>query len=303
MTNFDETSHASPKFIFRKERDFGEIITDTFSFFSQNYKTIFQIFLKYVGPFILLTVFGNVFYQYKTGDLFSDLSVLSGNPDFVLNAFGENFLALMLFFISAIISSVAMYAVTLHIIKSYIKNNGEILEQDVLNGLKKDFFKIIGFSILSGIAIIFGFILCVLPAFYLGVVLFIGISVMIFEEISITDAFSKCFTLIKDNWWITFATVLVFTILMAFINFVFQLPVFIYTMFETFTTIQEVQDPSQAMGDIYQNWVYLLFTAIAAVGEYFLSLFTIIMSALVYFNLSEKQEFKGTYDRIEKIGN
>jgi hypothetical protein len=74
-------------------------------------------------------------------------------------------------------------------------------------------------------------------------------------------------------------------------------------MFETFTTIKEVQDPSEAMSGIYQNWVYLLFTAIAAVGEYFLSLFTIIMSALVYFNLSEKHDFGGTYERIENIGN
>ena len=303
MTQFDETNSTSPKFIFRKERDFGEIITDSFSFFSQNYKTILQIFLKYVGPFVILTVLGNVYYQYKTGDLFSDLSVMAGNPDSFFNAFQDNLLALVLFFFSAIISSVAMYAVILHIIKSYVKNNGQIIEEEVFSGLKNDFFRIIGFAILAGIVVIFGSLLCFLPGVYLYVVLFIGVSIMIFEDISILDVFSKCFTLIKDNWWITFATILVFGILIGIISFVFQLPVLIYSMVETFTTIQNAPDPSEAMGSIYQNWVYLLFTAIGAIGQYFLSMFTIIMSALIYFNLSEKHDFTGTYDRIENIGN
>jgi len=303
MTQFDDTINSSPKFIFRKERDFGEIITDSFSFFSQNYKTILQILLKYVGPFVLLNVFGNLYYQYKTGDMFSDLSVMAGDPDSFLNAFQDNILALLLFFVTAIVSSVAMYAVVLHLIKSYVKNDGTIVENEVLEGLKKDFFKILGFAILAFIVLLFGFMLCFLPGVYLYVVLFLGVSIMIFEDISILDAFSKCFTLIRDNWWITFATILVFSILLGIISFVFQLPALIYSMVETFTTIQDAPDPSEAMGAIYQNWVYLLFTAIGAIGQYFLSMFTIIMSALVYFNLSEKQEFTGTYDRIDNIGN
>jgi hypothetical protein len=303
MTQFDETNTSNPKFIFRKERDFGEIITDSFSFFSQNYKTILQIFLKYVGPFVILTVLGNLYYQYKTGDIFSDISVLSGNPDYILNAFTENLIVLILFLLSAIISSVAMYAVTLHIIKSYIENKGIIKDDEVLSGLKNDFFRIIGFSILSGLAVFFGLILCVLPGIYLIVVFFIGLSIMIFEDISILDAFSRCFKLIKDNWWITFATILVFSILIAILGFIFQLPVFIYSMVETFTTVQESQGSPDALGGIYQNWVYLFLTAIGSIGEYFLSLFSIIMSALLYFNLSEKQDSRGTYDRIENIGN
>lgn len=302
MTQFDETNNTSPQFIFRKERDFGEIITDSFSFFSQNYKTILQLFLKYVGPFVILTVIGNVYYQYKTGDMFSDISVMAGDPDMVLNSFTDNIFALLLFLVSAVVSSVAMYAVILHIIKSYVKNNGEILEEEVSGGLKGDFLKIIGFSILAGIVTIFGTMLCILPGIYLGVVLFLGVSIMVFEDMSILDAFSKCFTLIKDNWWITFATILVFSILIGILSFVFQIPAFIYSMVETFTTIRQAQDPS-AMGEIYQDWVYLLFAAIGAIGEYFLSLFTIIMSALIYFNLSEKRDFTGTYDRIENIGN
>ncbi len=243
-----------------------------------------------------------MYYQYKTGDLFTDLSILASNPDFVLNALSDNFFVFLIFFISVVISNVAMNAVILHVIKSYMKNNGDIKEEDVFEGLKKDFFRIIGFSILVGIVIMFGFILCILPAFYFGVVLFIGISIMIFEEVSILDAFSKCFVLIKDNWWITFATILVFSILIGILSFVFQLPVFIYSMVETFTALQDAQDPS-AMGDMYKNWVYLLFAAIGAIGEYFLGLFTVIMSALIYFNLSEKHDFTGTYDRIENIGN
>ena len=31
MTEFENIENETPKFIFRKERDFGEIISDTFS--------------------------------------------------------------------------------------------------------------------------------------------------------------------------------------------------------------------------------------------------------------------------------
>jgi hypothetical protein len=60
MTPIDETNNASPKFIFRKERDFGEIITDSFSCFSFIYNNVLHLLFESVGLFVLLIVFGHV---------------------------------------------------------------------------------------------------------------------------------------------------------------------------------------------------------------------------------------------------
>ena len=299
----ENNNPSQPNFVFRKEREFGEIISDSFGFFTKNYKTLFQIFLKFIGPYIILMVIGTTYYQYKTGDLFTDITLLSSNPEFIATAFTDNILALLLFIVVSVVASVMIYATVLHSIKSYINNNGEILEGEISQGIKKDFFSILGYVLLSGIVYGIGFLFCFVPGVYLYVVLFPGLALMVMEDLSVSDAFSKSFKLIKDNWWITFATILVFTILIAILGYVFQLPVMIYSFVEGFTVASNSPDNPSAIGEIYQSWIYLLFSAIGSIGQYFLSLFSVIMLALVYFNLSEMQEFKGTYDQIDQIGN
>lgn len=302
MDNFDMNQTTPNKFVFKKEREFGDIISDTFSFFTQNYKSILQVLLKFVGPFVLLSIIGSTYYQYKTGDLFNDITLLGSDPDIFTNAIFENIWALLFLLIVSIATYIVLYGTVLHIIKSYISNNGEILEQEISQGIKKDFWKLLGYFILTGILSLIGFILCFLPGVYLVIVFTPGVALLVMEDESVTETFTKCFTLIKDNWWITFATVLVFGILISILGYVFQLPTLIYTMVESFTAIEKSSDPS-AIADIYQNWVYLLFAAIGSLGQLFLNIFTVIMAALVYFNLSEKHNFTGTYEQIDQIGN
>ena len=297
----ENLSSNQPQFAFRKEREFGEIISDTFSFFTQNYKSILNLFLKFVGPFILLSIFVTTYYQYKMGDVFSDITTFT-DPDSAISAIlGDSWIIILLFVVS-IATNIVLYGTILHIIKSYIKNDGEILEKDVSQGLKKDFWRLLGYLALTTIVGIVGFMLCFIPGIYLTVVLAPGIALLIMENESISEAFTKCFTLIKNNWWITFATFLVFGILIAILGFIFQLPAFVFSMVEGFTAIEQASDPNAVTG-LYQNWVYLLFTAIGSLGQLFLSIFTVIMIALVYFNLSEKQDFTGTYEQIDQIGN
>ena len=51
---------------FQKERDFGEVFTHTFQFVKQDYRKLGDIFLKYCGPLIILTIIASSMYQYKT---------------------------------------------------------------------------------------------------------------------------------------------------------------------------------------------------------------------------------------------
>ena len=247
-------------------------------------------------------VIGTTYYQYKTGDIFNDITLISTNPEFVAEAFTDNILALLLFIIVSVVANIMIYATVLHSIKTYIKNDGVFDEAEISQGIKNDFFRLLGFSILVGI-VLYRFYALFFTGCLFSHCLAPGIGILIFEDLSVSDAFSKAFKLIKDNWWITFATILVFTILISILGYIFQLPAFIYTIVEGFTAASNAPNDPSAIGEIYQNWFYLLMSAIGAIGQYFLSLFSVIMIALVYFNLSEKQEFKGTYDQIDQIGN
>jgi hypothetical protein len=304
MEEMNPNQTSQPRFIFRKERDLGEIISDTFSFFSQNSKKLMNIFLKFIGPFLLVTIIFSVYYQYKTGDLLSDFTAIGANPEYFFDAFGENLLVFILSLLSTLATYVVLYGTVLHIIKSYIDNNGEILEQDVSDGLKRDFLPLTGYFLLNIIVVIIGLILCILPGVYIAVVVSPGIALLVMEKKSVGDTFSKCFKIIKDNWWITFATVLVFGILISILGVIFDLPITIYAFVEGFTGFSDSSFSSQEeLAGIYQNWIYLVFAAISVLGQFFLSIFNVISTALIYFNLSERQEFTGTYDQIDQIGN
>jgi hypothetical protein len=306
MEDYLETNDkAQPNFIFKKERDFGEIISDTFTFFSQNNKRLFNIFVKFIGPFILLLILSSTLYQYKTGDLLSDLTVIGANPSSFFGSLVENLLVMLFYMITTLLTTIVTYLVILHSIKSYINNNGEILDSDISNGIKKDFWKMLGYILLFYIVAFIGFMLCFLPGVYISVVLAPGIAMLIIKDISVGDAFSKCFTIIKDNWWITFATLLVFVILLFILNFIFQLPATIYTLMQGFLAADSINtlEANNKIMSVYSDWIYLLFSAIAVIGQYFMNIFTVIITALIYFNLTEKQEFTGTYEQIDNIGN
>ena len=263
------------------------------------------LFVKFAGPFLLLAVLASVNYQYKTGELFSDFAGLMSNVDVLVDNLASNSWSLLLFTIASLVFTVASNVVVIHVVKSYINNKGKIIENDISEGLKKDFFSVLGLAILVSISTLVGLILCLLPGIYLGVVFFIVYPILVLEEIPVSDAFSKCFKLIKDNWWISFAMILVFSILIAILGYVFQLPTTIYTFVEAFTIASKdiSSDQSEVVTNLYGNWVFLLLSAIALLGQYVLTIFTIIMSTLLYFNLSEKHDFTGTYEQIDNIGN
>ncbi len=305
MKEFDTNDTIQPKFNFKKERDFGEILSDTFTFFSQNNKRLFNIFIKYIGPFILLVVISSTLYQYKVGDLFTDLGFVGGNPGAFLGSITENLLLLLFYILSNVLTTVFTYLVILHAIKSYISNNGKILDSDISTGIKTDFWRLLGYTLLFYIVFFVGLMLCFLPGVYIGVVLVPGLALIVFRDMSVGDAFSKCFTLIKDNWWITFATLLVFIILLTVLNYIFQLPAIIYSVVKGFMAVESINtvESNNALFNVYQDWIYLLFSAIAVIGQYFMNIFTVILTALIYFNLTEKQEFTGTYEQIDNIGN
>jgi len=65
---------------FKKERDLGAIITDTFKFIRENWKEYFLTVLKIVGPVLLLTLVVLVFYMLTMSDIFSDKTGIEANP-------------------------------------------------------------------------------------------------------------------------------------------------------------------------------------------------------------------------------
>lgn len=286
---------------FKKQRDFGSIISDTFQFIRLEYKTIFRLYLKHVGWMLLLLVAAGTYYQYASLTTINTISITEGVNEYLIETLMSSGLALLILLLTSIAYSALSVTTINAIIKSYVNNKGEINDEEVRQTISRFFGSILGSTVAVAIIVFIGFILCFLPGIYLFVPLSLIFSVIIFQEKSFSEAFSECFKLIKQNWWITFATILVISILIALVSGIFQIPATVLTVMETMTSIQE-NSVESGMPNLAKNWVYILFYVIALIAQYILSLVSLITLVFIYFNLNEIHNKTGTLEDIDSIG-
>ena len=288
---------------FKKERDLGAIITDTFTFIRENWKEYFLTVFKIIGPVLLIgaaiLVFAMVSYSGAIkGILTLDQSAPDPSDAFssIYGMFGWLFLMFVVFgVVYTLLSEVSLYY-----IKSYIENNGVANFQEIKDNTFANIWKFVGLGLLNLIVIILGFFLCYLPGVYLAVVLSLSFSMMIFQEKTIGESFSHSFTLIKGEWWKTFGVVLVIAILVSMLGFVFSIPSLIYQLISMGVSFSN-EDPTAILG-ILEDPIYLILNLIAYFGKFLFYSVTLIASAFIYFDLNEQKNLTGTYEKIESLG-
>lgn len=281
---------------FKRERDLGEIISDTFKFLRENYRFLFKMIFKVAGPVFLVLVLALSYYSYIGGENL-------GNP-FMIDDLGENqdlfFLSFFILMGTLMAFYIFLYGVVLHFIRSYIENKGQVIEEEVYAGMRNDFGGLLGLLLLVAIMTFFGLLMCVLPGIYLWAPLSLAPALLVFGRHSISDAITGSFSLIRDHWWVTFFALLVMLLLVYVITLIFQMPLYIYYFFKAMTMVQEgsMGDPS----DLF-DWVYVVFNVIASLAQYLLSTILIIATAFIYYNLDEKKNLTGSYETIANLGS
>ncbi|GGD98496.1 hypothetical protein [Planktosalinus lacus] len=276
---------------FKQQREIGAIITDIFKFIRVEGKTLFSLILKITGPALLAMIGSYVYYMQTTlGDI---------EKIIVSETLGTNtILSVFLLLISAMAFYALIYGTVLGYIKSYIQTDGSVNPDDVSSYAKSHFFLMIGLNLLIGIITAAGIIFCVIPGIYLGVCLAMAYPIFVFERNDIGLAISNSFKLIKDEWWITFATFIVIYLLYYLITFIFQVPQLIYYFSKGFLMSEEISADPFAMID----WFSITLDVIAMLAQYLLFTIVIIAIAFIYFNLNEKKNFTGTLESINQLG-
>jgi len=281
---------------FKRKRELGEVITDTFKFLRRNFKTYFKVLFKIIGiPFILF-IAATIYNSYLTlsnGAIF-DVT----NPLASFNTVGILISTLILYFAIFLFFSF-LHAGTSSIIKSYILHEGQIIEKEVLEEVKEN----IGRTITTGLGkyaiLIIGYMLCFFPGVYLSAPLFIIFCIMVFEKKNTSDSISQCFHLIKNEWWMTFLTMIVLGLIWYIFSLIYSLPLSIYLGIKIFTSGLEnnLSDPSS----IYDLGTITL-TVLASALQYLTFIFIPIGATLVYFNLNERKNQTGTLEQIDRLG-
>ena len=134
---------------FKKDRDMGAILSDTFSFFRQNFKPLFRNIFKIAGPSFLLLLAALTYYSYIVSGGLSPATLIQNNT-------AEFSIAFLVFAFAILIFYSSLYATVLHYIKSYVAHNGVVQEDEIKQGHKKDFGKLLLYFIVSAILVIAG---------------------------------------------------------------------------------------------------------------------------------------------------
>lgn len=286
---------------FKKQRELGEMISDVFAFLRNEYKPFFTLILQITLPYLILFFVGLGFMLYSFGDL---TSVLEGASTFDTEEMG--FLTLGISILVLVIAGIMVYALaysaTLHYVKSYTENNGTINTSQVKTEVKNTFWSFIGLSILKGLALFVGFMLCFLPGVYLVVPMAVVFCIMIFENKSVMDAFSDSFKFVKDEWWMSFLTLFVVTLLIGVIGFVLNLPATIYTYIKMGIFSGEFNPEANPLA-VYKDPIYIILNLVSYAFKFFLNFITIIVTIFIYYNINEKKNHTGTFEQIDSLGN
>lgn len=288
-----------PYIEFRKNSDFSNILTDTFGFIRNEFKPLIRTIINIAGPAILVYLLALSVYNYVASDvfIFSDF----GEPSFNSGSVFATFMALILYLISGIAAYIFLVSSVLHYIKSYVNNKGIVEFSEVKSEVYKSFWSFFGLGFLKGITIGIALLLCLLPALYFMVPMAVIYSIYVFEKrTSVTDAYSKSYSLVNADFWTAWGSILVLGIIYFVVIYVFAIFSSIYTMAGTGILSGEV-DPAD-FEELGRDPVLILLSIIQTIVQLFLNLILIVGGATIYFHLHEKTTFTGTYERISEIG-
>ena len=282
---------------FKKQRELGEILSDTFAFFRNEFKPFFTTFFTIVGPFLAAMIVSLIMYLYFAGNT---LNIMTFDYDMDAVSLATTAIIGLIYILSWIAVYTMSQSTVLHYIKSYANGKGTIDVETIRKEVYDSFWNFIGLGIMVGLSIVIGTIFCVIPGVYLYVPLSLSFCVLVYNRMGASEAYNYSFNLVKDEWWMTFVTIFVIGIIVGVASYVFAVPTAIYQWIKMGVFSGELD--AEGMMDIFKDPIYILFNVISTVAQFLLNLISIIAGAFIYFNLNEKKNFTGTYERIDSLG-
>ncbi|MDX1277412.1 hypothetical protein [Oceanihabitans sediminis] len=279
----------------KKQRELGEVLTDTFGFIREEFKPFVKTIFQVTGIYLVLFLISVAFYIYSAGGIFDFQSNNDFNADNLPLMVGSFFL----FMIFGLLTYTLADAAVLHYIKSYSENKGVVNLEEVKKNAKDSFWGFLGLSILKFLTLFVAVMLCVIPVFYAMVPMFVVLAIYVFKGKDTGESYSYSFKLIKNEYWITLATIIVFGLIIMVASYALSVPTAIYSLIKTGVFSGEVDPTNMKM---FVDPIYIFLNVLNYLFKFLLNLILTVASVFVYFNLNEKQNFTGTFERIESLG-
>lgn len=286
---------------FKKERDLGAIISDTFKFLRLEWKPFFGTIIRTALLPILIAIAGLIFYMYSFPNFFNGFGTTTINGVYETPNFGLLFTSVAFMGIFFLIAYVIMNITALYYIQSYIDNNGRVDFSIIQDRVKDKFWSFAGLFILVGLILSFSVLLCFFPVFYTGVVLSLATPILVFHKLDVGDTIGYAFKFVNGHWWETFGVMIVVGIITTIIGYIFSAPALIYYFIKLGTVIT-ANDPS-LIAESFKDPIYLALNGVSYIGQFILYAVTLISNVFLYFDINEQKNASGAMDQIDSLGN
>ncbi|WP_196894913.1 hypothetical protein [Aureivirga marina] len=273
-----------------KERDLGELISDSFKLIKEESKNFFPIFIKITWIYILIVLAGNAFTLLN----FSDPTKLTN----IFAMFGGTIIS----GVTNIILYAVSFGVVLFYLKAYNENEGNVTYEYVKTNVYKRIWSLLGLGFLIYLIIFVSAFFFLLPAIYFAITFSTCYQIMILEDKTASEAISDSFKLIKDHWWVTFGVLIVITVLFLIISSVFNIPTILYQFISMGTMLRDFGNGIDAYS-IFSDPIYVTLNMISILGSTFINVLATFAFAMVYFDLHEIKYKTGISNQIDNIGS
>ncbi|MBC7652530.1 MAG: hypothetical protein H7101_12355 [Deinococcales bacterium] len=279
----------SEKMELRKLRDFSQNLNDTFQFIRQELKPLLAGFMAICGVFIILSgIVSGIYQQDSVKDIlkaFTGVKVKQRGFDDLFS--GMYFLLLLIQYFSYMLIAVVLAAY----FKVYdTKGKASPTIEEVWNKTMQYIIPIFFFSIVYTIITVVSVFFCVVPFFYFAVVFAPFTMIYVMEDCAFGIGFNRCFALIKNNFWMSFAIYFVAYIIYAFGAGIIGAIVSVIAGLASYFTTKDVSATVAIVSGILQVFTHVFYIV------FFVSV------ALNYFNLTEQLDGSGLLKRIDSIG-
>lgn len=264
---------------FRKQRDLGVVISDSFEFLKQEAKPIMRMIGIYVLPFVILYAGVQVYFQRNVLSQF-DLT----NPESIMADIGPFYLNLFMFMFFGLFVQSLLVGTYYSYIEAYIKHGkGNFQLTDISSKFFSNSLLALGANLIFVIIVFFGAMMCLVPGLYFANTFSIVVFILIFEKKGISDALSRSWKLVNSSWWNTLLINLIAVVIVYAVGIVLSIPSMIMGVSSSiFST--EVTNPAD-----YPNWYWVL-NAISSVITTVLLVIPFTFQAFQYFNLAERND-------------
>ncbi len=265
------------KINFKQKRDLNDLVQDTYVFLRENFKPLLILLLNYAGPFLLISAGASALMQRDLNNFISAQGGALTDPIAQLRALTSSSMYWVLI-VSNLIAGTIIMGVIYSYISHYISSGIEsITPEIILADVKANFILILSTNIVIGLAVFAGLFLFLVGALYIFIILLFTVFIRLYENSSLSQAMSRSIFLVKDNWWATFGTLLVFYALVLLIGYFISLPQIIIT------ALLKINAGST---------VVLVLNALTSFITGFLVIVVYIAQVFMYFNLVEKKTFQ-----------